>query len=149
MKNKKILPPTYLLVSIIAMLMLRFLLPQANIFTAPWNLIGIAPLIMGTAINVVADNIFRRAGTTVRPFEQSMKLIRTGPYGFSRNPMYLGFVLILLGVAILLGSFAPLLVIGLFVLLTDSEFIKVEEHMLAEKFGLEWSEYKGKVRRWI
>ncbi len=149
MKNKRILPPTYLLIVIIAMLMLSFLMPLTNIFPVPWNLIGIMPLIMGDAINVAADNIFRGAGTTVRPFEESLKLIRTGPHGVSRNPMYLGFVLILLGLAILLGSLAPLLVIGLFVLLMDSEFIKVEEDMLAKKFGLEWREYKGKVRRWI
>jgi protein-S-isoprenylcysteine O-methyltransferase Ste14 len=149
MKNKRILPPTYLLASIIAMLILHFLLPLVRIVLVPWNFIGILILIAGAVANVLADNIFHRVGTTVKPYEESATLVRTGPYEISRNPMYLGFVLILLGLAIFLGSLAPFLVVGLFIVLMDNEFIKFEEEMLAKKFGAEWREYMGKVRRWI
>jgi protein-S-isoprenylcysteine O-methyltransferase Ste14 len=63
--------------------------------------------------------------------------------------MYLGFVNILLGVAILLGSLTPFLVIPFFIALMDGIFIRVEEQMLAETFGQEWFDYIQKVRRWI
>jgi protein-S-isoprenylcysteine O-methyltransferase Ste14 len=63
--------------------------------------------------------------------------------------MYLGFVLILLGVALLLGSLTPWLVIPIFAILIDRVFIQVEERMLAEQFGQDWSTYKAGARRWL
>jgi protein-S-isoprenylcysteine O-methyltransferase Ste14 len=63
--------------------------------------------------------------------------------------MYLGFVLILVGVAIVLGSLAPFVVIPIFAILMDVVFIQVEERMLEQKFGSAWLEYTRKVRRWI
>ena len=149
MKSARIYPPTIFLGSVIAILVLHFFLPLAKIIPVPWNFISFVPLFVGAGINVLADNIFRRAGTTVKPFEESKQLIRTGPYQLSRNPMYLGFVLILVGLAILLGSLTPFRVIFLFVNSINRGFIKVEEQMLSEKFSLEWREYSGKVRRWI
>lgn len=63
--------------------------------------------------------------------------------------MYLGFVLILLGLAILLGSLTPFIVVPLFAVLMDRAFIVVEEGMLAEKFGPVWLDYKQRTRRWV
>ncbi len=63
--------------------------------------------------------------------------------------MYLGMALVLLGVAVLLGSLSPLLIIPIFVWLITIKFIKFEENMLAEKFGSQWLEYTKRVRRWI
>jgi protein-S-isoprenylcysteine O-methyltransferase Ste14 len=148
MKSIRILPPTYLLCAIIIMVLLHFLFPIAILFTALWNLVGVVFLILGVLININADNTFRITGTTVKPFAESTYLVTSGLYRFSRNPMYLGFVLVLFGVAILSGSLAPFLVVVIFAVLMDREFISVEEQMLAKKFSGEWGEYKGKVRRW-
>jgi protein-S-isoprenylcysteine O-methyltransferase Ste14 len=63
--------------------------------------------------------------------------------------MYLGFVLALIGIAVLLGSLAPFVVIPVIAVLMDRMFIEVEESMLQDKFGPSWLEYKAKVRRWI
>ncbi|OIO96268.1 MAG: hypothetical protein AUK03_04195 [Anaerolineae bacterium CG2_30_64_16] len=63
--------------------------------------------------------------------------------------MYLGFVLILLGLAIVLGSLTPFVIIPIFAVVMDRVFIVVEEWMLAEKFGREWVDYRTKVRRWV
>jgi protein-S-isoprenylcysteine O-methyltransferase Ste14 len=63
--------------------------------------------------------------------------------------MYLGFVLILLGLAILLGSLFPLLIVPVFAVVMDRVFIVVEERMLGEKFGQAWLDYKGRTRRWL
>ena len=149
MKGKKVLPPTYLLVSIVIMLALHFLLPVPKIIPMPWNVLGIVPLACGIALNLAADKAFREVGTTVKPFEESTALLTSGVFRISRNPMYLGYELILIGVATMLRSLAPYVVIPVFVVLMNRVFIRVEEQMLEEKFGVAWSEYGQKVRRWI
>ena len=149
MKGKKVLPPTYLLVSIVIMLALRFLLPVPKIIPTPWNVLGIVPLACGIALNLAADKAFREVGTTVKPFEESAALLTSGVFRISRNPMYLGYELILIGIAIMLRSLTPYVVIPVFVVLMNRVFIRVEEQMLEEKFGPAWSEYGRKVRRWI
>ena len=63
--------------------------------------------------------------------------------------MYLGMALILTGIALLLRSLSPFLIIILFAILIDRTYIKVEERMLAEKFGTRWEAYKAKTRRWL
>jgi len=149
MNSKRTLPPTYVLISIVAMVVLHFLFPLMKIVPLPWNVIGIIPLALGIAINIVADNALHQADTTVKPFEESTALVTNGAYRISRHPMYLGFVLILIGVAILLGSLSPCVVIPIYAILMDQIFIKVEERMLEARFGQAWLAYKRQTRRWI
>ena len=146
---KKVLPPTYLLVAIILIVLLHFIFPITNIIEIPWNLIGLLPLILGVALNLIADRAFKRNQTTVKPFQESSTLITDGVYRLSRHPMYLGFVLILVGISLLLGSISPYIVVIAFTILMDFVFIRVEEMMLEDKFQDEWKQYKSKVRRWI
>ncbi len=100
-------------------------------------------------MNVVADREFKRHQTTVKPFEPSSSLITTFPFSISRNPMYLGLSAMLLGIALLLGSVTALLPAAAFAVLMDRRFIRVEERMLAERFGDEWLHYRTRVRRWL
>jgi protein-S-isoprenylcysteine O-methyltransferase Ste14 len=133
----------------IVMVALHFLSPVERIIPFPWDLLGVLPLVLGAALNLIADKAFRDAKTTVKPFQESATLVTDGVYRISRHPMYLGFVLILLGLAILLGSLTPLLVVPIFAVVMDRVFIVIEERMLAEKFGQAWLDYKAKVRRWV
>ncbi len=149
MNNRTILPPTYLWAAMILMVALHFVVPVIRLITFPWQLVGLLPLVLGAALNLVADKAFRDAKTTVKPFQESTALVTTGAYRLSRHPMYLGFVLILLGLAVLLGSLTPSLVIPPFALLMDRAFIVVEEGMLAQKFGQAWLDYKQRIRRWV
>jgi protein-S-isoprenylcysteine O-methyltransferase Ste14 len=146
---KKVLPPTYLLVAIILILALHFTFPVATIVQIPLNLLGLIPLMIGVALNLIADRDFKRNQTTVKPYEESRTLLTDGVYRYSRHPMYLGFVLILLGTTILLGSISPYIVVIVFTFLMEIVFIKVEEKMLSETFQEEWRQYTSKVRRWI
>jgi protein-S-isoprenylcysteine O-methyltransferase Ste14 len=146
---KKLLPPAYVLTSIVLMVALHFLAPAARLIPSPWNFLGVIPLAVGIVINIVADTAFRRAGTTVKPFQASTSLLTTGVYRLSRNPMYLGLVLVVLGIAVVTGSLTPLVVVPIFALLLDRNFIAAEERMLEERFGAAWLEYKNRVRRWI
>jgi protein-S-isoprenylcysteine O-methyltransferase Ste14 len=145
----KIMPTTCLLVAILLCVALHFILPISNIVPSPWNLIGLIPFLLGIWINISADRAFKQANTTIKPFELSKALIQDGAFRLSRNPMYLGFIGILLGISILLRSITPYFVVIAFVILIELAYIRIEERMLAAKFGPEWDQYRSRVRKWI
>jgi protein-S-isoprenylcysteine O-methyltransferase Ste14 len=147
--KKQTLPPTYFLMALVAMVLLHYLWPIHRYWEFPLTLIGVAPLALGIALNVVADREFKRHQTTVKPFEQSSALITAFPFSISRNPMYLGITLMLVGIAVLFGSVSTLLPAAAFAILMDRRFVELEERMLAERFGNEWSAYRASVRRWL
>lgn len=149
MNDKRILPPTYFLVALVVITGLHLLAPVATIITWPWRLLGLIPLGVGVMLNLAADSAFKNAGTTVKPFQESNALITDGVFGFSRHPMYLGMVLIVVGVACLMGSLTPFAVIPVLAVVLDRRFIEVEERMLGDRFGEDWQTYKARVRRWI
>ena len=149
MKSTKIMPPTLMLIATIAMLFINFLFPVVWIVPPRWNLIGLVFLVSGITLNFIADNSFKQAKTTVKPFQESSSLITDGVFQISRNPMYLGMMFILIGIALLLRSLSPFLIILPFVIFLDRNYIQVEEQMLAEKFGAKWESYKATTRRWI
>ena len=149
MNRKKILPPTYFNSAIALIIIIYFIFPISEIIYFPWNLLGLLSALTGVILNLHTDNLFKKYATTVQPFEESSNLITNGMFRLSRNPMYLGMSLILLGMSIFLGSIGPFFVILIFVILMDQIFIRVEELMLEKKFGDKWLKYKNSVRRWI
>ena len=149
MKPKGIMPTTYLLIALLGVVAIHFLFPIVLIIPPLWNLLGIVPLVLGIALNLMADGTFHKANTTVKPFEESAILVTDGVFRISRNPMYLGFVIVLIGTAVLLRSLSPYAVILAFVILIQVKFITVEEQMLAKKFGAGWQEYQLNTRRWL
>ena len=149
MKIEKIMPPTWMLIAMISMLLLNFTFPLVWIVPPLWNLFGLVFLVSGMALNLIADRAFHQIGTTVKPYQESTSLVTEGVFQISRNPMYLGMVLILIGIGVLLKSLSPFLVITLFAILIDRIYIRVEERMLAEKFGTKWQAYKAQTRRWL
>lgn len=149
MNNGPILPPAYLFTALSMMVLLHLFIPVYEVTPPPWNMVGIIPLALGIAFNFGADTALKKYGTTVKPFKKSTALITTGVYKYSRNPMYLGTVLILIGVALLMGSLSPCIIIPGFIFIMDRLFIRAEEGMLNAQFGDAWTAYKAKVRRWL
>jgi protein-S-isoprenylcysteine O-methyltransferase Ste14 len=147
--SKQLLPPTYLLISLLAIVALGFLYSGAVVIASPWNLVGVISIVIGVLLNLAADKALHQANTTVKPFEEPTALITKGVYGISRHPMYLGFVLILLGVAVLMQGWTPYLVIPVFVALMEIKFVRFEEQAMQQEFGQAWLDYKRRVRRWI
>ena len=146
---RRIVPPGWLLLALLAALALHRLLPFSRVIPASLHWLGVAPLAAGVALAVGGVGTFRRAGTPVIPFERSTALVTGGIYRFTRNPMYLGLTLCLTGAAWLLGTagaFAPLPV---FVWIIHSGYIRAEERFLEEIFGAEYARYKVRVRRWL
>lgn len=149
MQKKKPLPPTYFISSILLIIIIDFLFPIITFIYFPWNLLGLPLLAAGGALNILADRDFKRYKTTVKPYEHASVLITKGVFRISRNPMYLGMVLFLLGESILFGSLSPFFISIIYLVLIDFIFLRTEEKMLLEKFGEEYKTYKNKVRRWI
>ncbi|MEJ2650366.1 MAG: isoprenylcysteine carboxylmethyltransferase family protein [Gammaproteobacteria bacterium] len=150
MTNRSVLlPPGYLLIAIVIMLALHFSFPMEALLYYPLNLAGAIPLLVGIILNIMADKLFKQHNTTVKSFQESSALITSGTYRICRHPMYLGMVFILLGLAVLLGSWLSFLVLPVFAVVMELRFVRVEERMLEQKFGKSWLAYKQRVRRWI
>ncbi|MCB9771659.1 MAG: isoprenylcysteine carboxylmethyltransferase family protein [Candidatus Omnitrophica bacterium] len=105
----------------------------------------------GAIISGLGVASFRRAKTTVNPMkpESSCVLVDSGIYGLTRNPMYLGFCLGLLGWAVFLSNFFAFLLLPAFMLYMNRFQIEPEEKILAATFGQPFIDYKTKVRRWL
>ncbi|HKN27348.1 MAG TPA: isoprenylcysteine carboxylmethyltransferase family protein [Roseiarcus sp.] len=146
---KKPLPPTYFLASLALMAALAFALPIASLLTGWQRAMGLVPIAAGVWLNLAADRAFKDLGTTVKPFERSSALATDGVFRLSRNPMYLGMVLILIGAAMLLGALTPFLVAAGFAAIIETRFIPAEERLLAEAFGDAWTAYRKRTRRWL
>ena len=149
MNRKKPLPLTYFLGAIILCIALHFLVPMRQLLVLHWRFIGIVPLLLGSVLNLMADQALKKHNTTVKPFVESSALITTGVFRLTRNPMYLGMSLILLGIVLLLGSTTPFAVAIVLPFLFDRIFIEPEEAMLKKSFGDQFTSYQSRVRRWI
>jgi protein-S-isoprenylcysteine O-methyltransferase Ste14 len=151
MKNAqhKIIPPVYFFLAILVMAALHYWFPVYQFIHPPLSYSGTLLILAGFIIVLWSAFLFNTAGTPIRPFEESTQLVSAGMYRYTRNPMYLGMVLILLGIAILLGSLSPFILIPIFILLIQLLFIVHEESMLEERFGDEYRLFKQKVRRWL
>jgi len=147
------LPPTYFYLAIAAVFALHFIprlfLPSLRLIPWPWSLLGIPPLLAGTALNLWADGLFKRYGTEVKPFRESSALVTEGPFRISRHPMYLGGMLILLGLAVILGSLLPFFILPLAFWFITVQFIIPEERDMMRQFGDRYREYARRVRRWV
>jgi protein-S-isoprenylcysteine O-methyltransferase Ste14 len=142
------IPPVFLFTILILIITLYFLLPGYNLIPFPYNLCGVIAGLAGFIIMGKAHDRFRQYKTTLK-IAESKFMIKDGPFAFSRNPMYLGMSLLLLGFAI---GFANLLTIALpflFWLYLSLIIIPVEEDMMKRVFGTEYLQYKKSVRRWI
>lgn len=113
--------------------------------------IAILFAVAGAALVISSMLEFRRAGTTIDPFhpEDASKLVVSGVFRFSRNPMYISLLLILIGWAIWLGSLYNLAVLAAFVSYITIFQIKPEEAVLKSLFGEAYADYCSQVRRWI
>jgi protein-S-isoprenylcysteine O-methyltransferase Ste14 len=149
MTRPKILPPVYFVLSIGLIAVMHYSMPIYRIFQTPLNLCGLGLVVVGIAISAYGSGQFKKAGTPVVPFEQSTTLVTTGLYRITRNPMYLGLVIALIGIAIVSGTAGAFLPVLIFISIIDVRFIQQEEHFLEVLFGDSYREYRQSVRRWF
>jgi protein-S-isoprenylcysteine O-methyltransferase Ste14 len=105
----------------------------------------------GASISIAGVAAFREARTTVNPTkpDATSALVSSGIYGLTRNPMYLGFLLVLVGWAAFLSNAVALIGVFAYVLYMNRFQIAPEERALSAMFGAEFSAYRTRVRRWL
>lgn len=146
------IPPLVLLVAFgMVAFALSLVIPSMTFTLAHSTDIAGALTVAGIGVALVGVIAFNRSGTTVNPTtpEKSQVVVSTGIYRFTRNPMYLGFALVLAGLATYLSNAASLLLLPLFVGYMTKFQIKPEERVLLGKFGAPFHEYMATVRRWL
>lgn len=147
--NVKMKPPHLYQAFMLCMLAIYFILPGTRLIDFPFNLAGLPVFVFGAYMALAAKKAFQVSGTPMMPSANPGKLHTEGWYRYTRNPMYLGVSIGLLGFAILFSSFVNLLFPALFVVLVDRYFIREEEKLLIRSFGAKYQHYCGRVRRWI
>ena len=113
------------------------------------QLLGWVLIAAGIALSASAALTFRRAKTGIVPITPATTIVATGPYRFTRNPMYLAMSVIYLGAALLFNSFWILLLLVVAVACIQLYVIPREERYLEAKFGDEYGGYTRRVRRWL
>ena len=146
------IPPVAVLLIVGALMwsMARFL-PLVPVVISGKVIIAATVALAGIALGVSGILVFRRMQTTVHPSvpDKASAVVSSGVYRFTRNPMYLGLVLVLLGWAVFLGDAANIVLIAAFVAYMTQFQIKPEERVLEAKFGTAYTDYKNSVRRWL
>jgi len=146
--KKLFIPPVLVLISLILIVLYYFVIPFFNVIPYPFNLAGILLEILGVAIIGKTNQLFLRHKTT-RTLNKSTHLLTEGTFSKSRNPMYAGMFLFLMGTGICFRNLFSMLTPFGFIIIVYLVFVRIEEKLMTETFGQEYLDYKKKVRRWF
>lgn len=149
--NVRFPPPLiYLLLLVLGIWTGRKLnLPGIGLDESAVTVIGALLTVIGMIVNFAGAGLFHKLRTAIIPFKPATKLVTSGIYGWTRNPMYLGMALIYAGIAILFDSILALALLPLVVAIIQTKVIAREEVYLERRFGDAYRDYKRRVRRWI
>lgn len=145
----RLYPPHYLLMSILSIVGIDSLLQVPIVSSAIALVGGLLFLLSGIVLAASAARLFSKAKTGIVPFSESTKLVVSGAYRFTRNPMYLGMFFCLIGVTLLVNNVLGLLVLLLFFFIIRQKFVLKEEVQMQETFGDDYAQFKARIRRWI
>ena len=141
-------PPLIYALPLLAGLLLHHFRPLA-ILPTPWaHGLGALFVVLGL-IGLPAVLAFRRAGTHPQPWRPATALVTTGPYRFTRNPMYIGFTLLYLGISLWVNSLWPVLALPLILVTIQYGVVVREEAYMERRFGEDYIAYRRRVRRWL
>jgi len=127
----------------------HYVLPITVLLPAPYTYLGIPVMVAGLLVATAATQAFRTAGTSVQLHGKTSHLVTDGPFRMSRNPMYLGMLMWLVGLAMLLGSLTSFAFPALLFLLLNYIIVPMEERNLRQLHPQEYAEYQRRVRRWL
>ena len=139
----------WLLAALLGMGLLHWLLPGAVLLQAPWRWIGLGPVLGGLFLVLATVAQLHRAHTGIRPFSEATTLVRLGGFHWSRNPIYLADLLVLVAVACWIGHLFAFVGCAVFVAWMNRFQIAPEEVALTRLFGENYVAYCQRVRRWI
>jgi protein-S-isoprenylcysteine O-methyltransferase Ste14 len=113
------------------------------------SVVSVVMGVVGLALMGWGFFAFRRARTAILPFHSASSLVTTGPYRFTRNPMYTGLTIAYLGGALLIASAWPLILLPVVLIVLFITVIAREERYLSDAFAIEYAAYCARVRRWL
>ena len=146
----KVPPPIGALVYVLIGLAISWSVGWPKLLGPKFAPLGIALVAVAWIPPVWAIVLFRREGTEVNPTSSTnRKLLTDGPYRFTRNPMYLGLVIVTLGIAVWVGAW-PMFIAPIAVFATVNwVHIPFEEDKMRRQFGATYDDYVSRVRRWV
>jgi len=142
-------PPHIAMVLLMIAFAVQLFVPGANVILWPIPMLGILWFGLGFALMIWAFKWFRKKQTVLHPTEKPLVLVTEGPYRFSRNPMYLGITLMLLGIGFVVGTLPLFVAPFIFFFIVNSVFVPYEEKAMAAVFAEAYLDYKKRVRRWL
>lgn len=145
----KYVPASTLGASIITAIVLHYLFPISVLIPFPHNLLGLLIIGFGIFLAFQSVRLLISHNTTFEAGGNPSSLVTKWPYSYSRNPIYLGLLLIALGAATILSSLSAFIAPILFFLVVNTIIIPFEEYRLHKTFGIEYEKYKAAVRRWL
>ena len=147
--NVKIAPPILTVLHIVAAYLLTGSIPLFLTVPPIVENIGFAFVVVGFLFGLAAFLEFRRARTTLVPHGSVASIVTSGVYRFSRNPIYVGFLFMVIGIPLNSGTYWGAVLAPIFFLLCNKLVIEREEAYLEKKFGDVYISYKSRVRRWF
>ena len=114
-----------------------------------WRWLGVIALLLGIGLVAVGRRTMVRHGTNVNPTLPATAIVETGPFRFTRNPLYLGLTLIYIGLSLLLNTWWSLLLLVPVWLVMHFKVVRREEAYLQDKFGQTYLSYRQRVRRYL
>jgi len=145
----KIHPPVLTVIFIAIAYILKWTIPIPFVVSSILENIGFVLVVIGFFLGVAAFLAFRKARTTLDPHGKVSAIVSDGIYRFTRNPIYLAFLLMLIGFPLNSGNYWGILLSPVFVIFMNSLVIEKEEAYLEKKFGDVYTSYKSGVRRWL
>ena len=148
MKKPFSIPPNYFYACLILSIILRFVFPAFKFVLFPYNFLGLFVIAYGIYLVINPWYLFKKHNTP-ESFDESTAIVSEGIYKYSRNPMYLGGFIILMGLSLTMNNLISLVPALIFFLFMHFMFIPYEEEKMLKTFGDKYLEYKKNVRRWI
>lgn len=145
----KIYPPLLVLTGIIMQVLIAYLAPVRPLLAESWQYVGIGLMVLGFATIVFMARSFRKSETTIIPDGQPSRLMETGLFAYSRNPIYVAMAVLLTGSGLASGQLWALAIVPVFIVLVQQMWIVKEEENLEAAFGQIYRNYKMRVRRWL
>ena len=145
----KYVPGSTLAASIITAIVLHYFFPVTILIPFPYNLLGLLIVGFGVYSAFLSVRLLISNNTTFEAGGNPSSLVTRHPYSYSRNPIYLGFLLITLGTGTILSSLSAFIAPIIFFLVVHTIIIPFEENRLQKNFGIEYERYKASVRRWL
>ena len=142
-------PPHIAFTLLLLSSLVDYLFPQFRLIPESYRYLGIVVLLFGLSITFYSFYLFKKNKTPILPGQKPTFVVMEGPYKFTRNPMYLGVSIALLGASIYFKNLLSLASPLIFFAIINIVYVQREEKLLEQIFGEKYLDYKTKVRRWL